>query len=93
MRDAHDCQHKVPEGFSQSCMESLLTYLYTDTLPDHLEPPAVVELLHAASYYGTTRSDGLPHIQAVRTATAMAGMLAWASAILPTWSHRIFVWV
>lgn len=36
-------------------MEALLTYIYQDTLPDGLEPPAVVELLHAASYYGTPR--------------------------------------
>lgn len=55
MRDAHDCQHKVPEGFKQPCMEALLAYIYHDTLADDLEPPAVVELLHAASYYGTPR--------------------------------------
>jgi len=55
MRDAHDCEHKVPEGFSQSCMEALLSYVYRDTLADEMEPPAVVELLHAASYYGTPR--------------------------------------
>jgi hypothetical protein len=47
--------HQVPEGFSQSCMEALLSYVYHDALPDGLEPPAVVELLHAASYYGTPR--------------------------------------
>eukprot|EP00879_Flechtneria_rotunda_P008171 GHRR01008560.1.p1 GENE.GHRR01008560.1~~GHRR01008560.1.p1 ORF type:complete len:542 (+),score=177.66 GHRR01008560.1:161-1786(+) len=55
MRDAHDCQHKVPEGFSQSCMEGLLHYLYHDELPPGLEPPGVVEILHAAAYYGTPR--------------------------------------
>jgi hypothetical protein len=55
MRDAHDCQHKVPEGFTQSCMQALLVYIYHDTLPEGLQPPAVVELLHAASYYGTPR--------------------------------------
>jgi hypothetical protein len=82
MRDAHDCQHKVPEGFSQSCMESLLTYLYTDTLPGHLEPPAVVELLHAASYYGTTRSGTLPDIQAHCSSNCCTPV---TSAI---WSHR-----
>ncbi len=46
---------QVPEGFSQACMEALLSYMYHDGLPDGLEPPAVVELLHAASYYGTPR--------------------------------------
>lgn len=55
MRDAHDCQHKVPEGFSQPCMSALLEYLYHDCLSDKLDPPAVVQLLHAASYYGTPR--------------------------------------
>lgn len=58
MRDAHDTQHKVPEGFSQSCMAALLEYLYHDCLSDKLDPPAVVQLLHAASYYGTPRYCG-----------------------------------
>lgn len=55
MRDAHDCQHKVPEGFTLAALQGLLLYLYTDQLPPGLEPAAVVELLHAAAYYGTPR--------------------------------------
>lgn len=55
MRDAHDCQHKVPEGFSSSTMQSLLHYLYMDDMSAGLEPSAVVQLLHAAAYYGTPR--------------------------------------
>jgi hypothetical protein len=51
--DAYGLQ--VPEGFSQSCIEALLCYCYSDDLPTGLEPPAVVELLQAASYYGTPR--------------------------------------
>lgn len=47
--------HQVPEGFSQSCMEVLLSYLYTDELPEHMEPQALVQLTHAAAYYGTPR--------------------------------------
>jgi hypothetical protein len=46
---------QVPEGFSLPAMQGLLLYLYTDKLPPELEPAAVVELLHAAAYYGTPR--------------------------------------
>jgi hypothetical protein len=49
------CVLQVPEGFSQGVMSSLLAYIYRDTLPDGLDPPAVVQLLYAASYYGTPR--------------------------------------
>ncbi|KAF6261005.1 protein-L-isoaspartate O-methyltransferase-domain-containing protein [Scenedesmus sp. NREL 46B-D3] len=46
---------QVPEGFTLPAMQGLLLYLYTDQLPPGLEPAAVVELLHAAAYYGTPR--------------------------------------
>jgi hypothetical protein len=36
-------------------MQGLLLYLYTDELSPELEPASVVELLHAAAYYGTPR--------------------------------------
>eukprot|EP00878_Enallax_costatus_P008072 GHUV01008442.1.p1 GENE.GHUV01008442.1~~GHUV01008442.1.p1 ORF type:complete len:607 (+),score=209.30 GHUV01008442.1:178-1998(+) len=80
MRDAHDCQHKVPEGFSHRTMQSLLHYLYTDNMPVGLEPAAVVQLLHAAAYYGTPRLIELCEARLMTELLSMPGPAAAAEA-------------
>lgn len=69
---------QVPEGFSQPCMEALLFYMYHDVLPDGLEPPAVVELLHAASYYGTSRWESLTCSQGWARADLLTGLCCFS---------------
>ncbi|GBF99226.1 hypothetical protein Rsub_11433 [Raphidocelis subcapitata] len=72
MRDANGASATVPEAFPQRSIEALLRYLYTDTLPPGLDPPALADLLHAGCFYGC--SSLLQ--KAVRTGGGGCGMNA-----------------
>ena len=55
MCDSEDDELCVPSQFSQEAMSHFLQYIYKDELPGDLDSQLVIDILHAACYYGVPR--------------------------------------